>query len=105
VPWGLSGIVFPSNSRDEDQQLSLVVDGRPRPRRRADHSCRSFTHELASSDQVAWRLGMIRHVVMFWWTPEATDDQKQRVTAEQPAHSFSRAAAHSPLICCALASP
>jgi hypothetical protein len=25
---------------------------------------------------------MIRHVVMFRWTPEATDEQKQRVTAE-----------------------
>ena len=25
---------------------------------------------------------MIRHVVMFRWTPEATQEQKQRVTAE-----------------------
>jgi hypothetical protein len=25
---------------------------------------------------------MIRHVVMFRWTPAATDEQKQRVTAE-----------------------
>jgi hypothetical protein len=25
---------------------------------------------------------MIRHVVMFRWTPEAIDEQKQRVTAE-----------------------
>jgi hypothetical protein len=25
---------------------------------------------------------MIRHVVMFRWTPEATDEQKQRMTAE-----------------------
>jgi hypothetical protein len=25
---------------------------------------------------------MIRHVVMFRWTPEATDEQKQRVAAE-----------------------
>jgi Stress responsive A/B Barrel Domain len=25
---------------------------------------------------------MIRHVVMFRWTPEATDEQKQQVAAE-----------------------
>jgi hypothetical protein len=25
---------------------------------------------------------MIRHIVMFRWTPEATDEQKRRVTAE-----------------------
>jgi hypothetical protein len=29
---------------------------------------------------------MIGHVVMFRWTPEATDQQKQRVTAELSRH-------------------